>query len=59
VLAAAGSTEPIEIDGGIDASNIGAAVAAGASIVVAGQSIFGAADVEAATRALRAAAGAA
>lgn len=59
VLDAAGSSAPIEIDGGIDASNIAAVVAAGASIVVAGQSIFGAADAESATRALRAAVGAA
>ena len=56
VLSAAGSDAPIEIDGGIDAGNIAAVVAAGASILVAGQAIFGAPDAEAATRALRAAA---
>ena len=55
VLDAAGSSAPIEIDGGIDASNIGQVVAAGASIVVAGQAIFGGPDPESATRALRAA----
>jgi ribulose-phosphate 3-epimerase len=54
VLAAAGSSAPIEIDGGVDASNIEAIAAAGASIFVAGQAIFGTSDPEAATRALRA-----
>ena len=54
VLSAAGSSAPIEIDGGVDASNIAAIVAAGASICVAGQAIFGTPDPEAATRALRA-----
>jgi ribulose-phosphate 3-epimerase len=46
----------IEVDGGIDHSNIGSVVAAGADIIVAGSAIFGAADPAAATRALRAAA---
>src|SRR5215510_5000385 len=36
VLTAAGSSAPIEIDGGIDAANIAAVVDAGASIIVAG-----------------------
>jgi len=54
LLAAAGSSAPIEIDGGVDASNIEAIAAAGASIFVAGQAIFGTADPEAAARALRA-----
>jgi ribulose-phosphate 3-epimerase len=53
VLTAAGSSAPIEIDGGIDSTNIAAVVAAGASILVAGHAIFGAPDPEAATRALR------
>jgi len=56
VLTAAGSSAPIEIDGGIDSSNVAGVVAAGANILVAGQAIFGTADPEAATRALRAAA---
>jgi len=56
VLTAAGSAAPIEIDGGIDSSNVAGVVAAGANILVAGQAIFGTADPEAATRALRAAA---
>ena len=56
VLAAAGSEAPIEIDGGISLANAGEVVAAGASILVAGNAIFGTSDAEAATRALRAAA---
>ncbi len=54
LLSAAGSTAPIEIDGGVDASNIEAIAAAGASIFVAGHAIFGSADPEGAARALRA-----
>jgi ribulose-phosphate 3-epimerase len=56
VLSRAGSSAPIEIDGGLDPSNVADVVAAGASILVAGSAIFGTADPEAATRALRAAA---
>ena len=56
VLAAAGSSALIEIDGGIDASNAGQVVEAGASILVAGNAIFGQGAPEAATRELRAAA---
>lgn len=51
-----GSRAPIEVDGGIDASNAARVVAAGASILVAGNAIFGAPDPERATRDLRAAA---
>jgi ribulose-phosphate 3-epimerase len=47
---------PIEIDGGIDAGNVGRIVAAGASIIVAGHAIFGGGDPERGTRELRAAA---
>jgi ribulose-phosphate 3-epimerase len=54
VLAAAGSSAPIEIDGGVDVTNIEDIAAAGASIFVAGNAIFGAPDPETATRALRA-----
>ena len=50
---------PIEIDGGIDRTNAADVVAAGASILVAGNAIFGTSDPEAATRALRAASSAA
>jgi ribulose-phosphate 3-epimerase len=56
VLDSVGSSAPIEIDGGIDQSNVGEVVAAGANILVAGQAIFGSTDPEAATRALRASA---
>jgi ribulose-phosphate 3-epimerase len=56
VLTAAGSSAPIEIDGGIDEHTAAKVVAAGASILVAGHAIFGSADPEGATRALRAAA---
>ena len=51
-----GSQAAIEIDGGIDAANAASVVAAGATILVAGQAIFGSPDPEAATRTLRAAA---
>ena len=57
LLDAAGSPAVIEVDGGVDASNIAAVVDAGAQIVVAGQAVFGNGDAEGATRALRAAAG--
>jgi ribulose-phosphate 3-epimerase len=56
LLDRAGSRAPIAIDGGIDASNAARVVAAGAEILIAGQAIFGQADAEQATRALRAAA---
>jgi ribulose-phosphate 3-epimerase len=52
----AASQALIEIDGGIDQSNVGDVVAAGANILVAGYAIFGGPDAEAATRALRASA---
>ena len=56
MLSRAGAPVPIEIDGGIDATNIADVVAAGASIIVAGNAIFGAPEPGAATRALREAA---
>jgi ribulose-phosphate 3-epimerase len=43
----------IEIDGGIDRTNIEAVVAAGAEIIVAGSAIFGTPDAEAAVKELR------
>ena len=43
----------IEIDGGVDRSNIEAVVAAGAEIIVAGSAIFGKSDAEAAVKELR------
>jgi ribulose-phosphate 3-epimerase len=51
-----GSRASIEIDGGIDHANAARVVAAGADILVVGQAIFGAADIERATRELRSAA---
>ena len=59
VLTRAGSSARIEIDGGIDTANAVEAVAAGASILVVGKAIFGTSDPEAATRAIRSAAGSA
>ena len=56
VLSRAGSSAPIEIDGGVDLGNIADVVSAGASILVAGNAIFGTPDAEAAARALREAA---
>src|ERR1041385_1711887 len=43
----------IEIDGGIDAENVGSVVSAGAEIIVAGSAIFGGGDPEAAVRNLK------
>jgi ribulose-phosphate 3-epimerase len=59
LLDQAGNDAPIEVDGGVDATNVARLVAAGASIFVAGVAIFGAPDPAAATRELRAAATAA
>jgi ribulose-phosphate 3-epimerase len=59
LLTAAGSAAHIEIDGGIDSANVADVVAAGATILVAGNAIFATADAEAATRSLRATANAA
>jgi ribulose-phosphate 3-epimerase len=49
----AGATWKISVDGGIDPQTARAARAAGADVLVAGTSVFGAADVTAAIRALR------
>lgn len=46
----------IEVDGGIDTTTARPVVEAGATVLVAGKSIFGAPDIPAAVRALRAAA---
>jgi ribulose-phosphate 3-epimerase len=56
LLDAAGNHGPVEIDGGIDRTNIARVVAAGARVLVAGNAIFGTADPEQATRDLKAAA---
>ena len=52
-----GNPAPIEVDGGIDLDTVGSVVEAGAEILVAGSSIFHGPDIDAAVRALRAAAG--
>ena len=49
---------PLEVDGGIDPATAGPAAAAGASLFVAGSSIFGQPDPAAAYRAVVEAAGA-
>lgn len=59
LLDRAGNRAPIEVDGGVDASNAARLVSAGASILVAGNAIFSSPDPAAATRELRAAAAAA
>lgn len=56
-LLRSGSSAAIEVDGGVDLTNAAELVGAGATILVAGASIFGAADPAAATHALRRAAG--
>ena len=56
LLTRVGSAAFIEIDGGVDLSNVAAVVQAGVSVIVAGNAVFGHGDATAATRALRAAA---
>lgn len=56
LLDAAGSRAEIEVDGGIDAGTAPQVAAAGATILVAGQAVFGADDPGAAVGALRRAA---
>ena len=56
LLDRSGNAAPIEIDGGIDRANAASVVAAGVEILVAGHAIFNGADVETATRELKAAA---
>ena len=53
-----GAEVPIEVDGGIDVATAGPAAAAGATLFVAGSSIFGAADPAEAYREIAAACGA-
>jgi ribulose-phosphate 3-epimerase len=53
LLARAGSHADIEVDGGIDQGNVGQVVAAGATMIVAGASIFGKEDPESAARMLK------
>ncbi|MGZ5338362.1 MAG: ribulose-phosphate 3-epimerase [Thermoleophilaceae bacterium] len=53
-----GPSVPIEVDGGIGPANAGAAAGAGATLFVAGSSLYGAEDPTAAYREIAAAAGA-
>ncbi len=53
LLDEAGSAAAIEVDGGVDPSNAGALVAAGATILVAGAAVFRAPDLARAMRDLR------
>ena len=57
LLTSTGHRADIEVDGGVDLTNAADLVSAGATMLVAGASIFGTPDPAAATRALRAAAG--
>lgn len=57
LLAAAGSAAFVEIDGGVDLTNVRQVVEAGATVLVAGNAVFGQGDAAAAVRGLRAAAG--
>ena len=59
LLSVHGSRAALSVDGGVDLSNAAALVKHGASMLVAGTSVFGAADSAAAVKALRTAAGAA
>jgi ribulose-phosphate 3-epimerase len=56
LLTEAGNPGDVEVDGGVDEHNAARLVSAGASMLVAGVSIFGKSDPGAATRALRQAA---
>jgi ribulose-phosphate 3-epimerase len=56
LLDRAGTGAFVEIDGGVDLTNVARVVAAGATQIVAGQAVFGQPDAAAAVRALRAAA---
>jgi ribulose-phosphate 3-epimerase len=51
-IQARGLATRIEVDGGVDASNVAALVGAGAEILVAGNAVYGQPDPEAAVRAL-------
>jgi ribulose-phosphate 3-epimerase len=59
LLDRADNPAPVEIDGGIDLTNVGRVVSAGARILVAGSAVFHSPDPERATRELKAAAAAA
>jgi len=52
LLDRAGNAAPVEIDGGIDESNIADIVEAGAELIVAGSAVFGNGDAEASVKGL-------
>ena len=56
MMRAAGCEAPIEVDGGVDLTNVRDLTTAGASILVAGSAVFGTPDPGAALQALRRAA---
>ena len=56
LLDRAGNAAPVEIDGGVDQTNVARVVAAGARILVAGSAVFNTPDPERAVRELKAAA---
>ncbi|MCC7031752.1 MAG: ribulose-phosphate 3-epimerase [Acidobacteria bacterium] len=56
LLDRAGARAPVEVDGGVDLRTVSGVVTAGASILVAGQAVFGGGDPAGAVRALREAA---
>jgi len=56
LLNKAGNNADIEVDGGVDLTNAAKLVRAGATVLVAGNSVFGTPDATAAARALREAA---
>jgi ribulose-phosphate 3-epimerase len=51
-IAERGLSVQIEVDGGVDASNVKGLLAAGAEVLVAGSAVFGSGDPEAAARRL-------
>ncbi len=51
-LKSRGLSAQIEVDGGVDASNIRSLVEAGAEVIVAGSAVFGQGDAEGAVRRL-------
>lgn len=57
LLDGVGSVAPVEVDGGVDLRTVADVVKAGASVLVAGQAVFGGGDPAGAVRALREAAG--
>jgi ribulose-phosphate 3-epimerase len=53
LLDGAGNPAPIEVDGGVDLTNVAAVVEAGADWIVAGNAVFAAGNAEHAARAIK------